>query len=267
MERKTRSLPADDNERNQRVVPHVKDKYDPSHPDADWAGFVSRTHQPKRSISGHSAAQSHLVVDERGGLMPTTAAPTSFSGKKMFEPHELPAGDARVDGIAFSSAVYQVGPGGDLSCRDWKTSYEAQTAMEATPKETFVLGSRLNTQHKRHVTPMYEKDRRGSGSRLSSPGSSSFDNNSSNPSSRSQSPAGLSGSESSGSLSGRRLSFEPRKSLLAGIGKLVAAEDTSGQLTRPELHLPQSYTAPTNKTLLPENHHGVALGYTGRRRL
>ncbi|KAJ0401887.1 hypothetical protein ATCC90586_009009 [Pythium insidiosum] len=252
---------------DQRVVPHVRDKYDPSHPDADWAGVVSRAHKTKKTISGYSAGQSQLVADERGGLMPATTAPTSFSGKKMFEPHEIPAGDARVDGIAFSSAVYQVGPGGDLSCRDWKTSYEAQTSMEATPKDTFVLGSRHNAQHKRHVTPMYEKDRRTSGSRLSSPGTWGGDNNSSgdsNPSSRSQSPAGLASSDSSGSLSGRR-AYEPRRSLLAGIGKLVATEDTSGQLTRPELHLPQSYADPNNKTLLPENHHGVTLGYTGLR--
>ncbi|KAJ0399823.1 hypothetical protein P43SY_008129 [Pythium insidiosum] len=233
---------------DQRVVPHVRDKYDPSHPDADWAGVVSRAHKTKKTISGYSAGQSQLVADERGGLMPATkaaAAPTSFSGKKMFEPHEIPAGDAvsrRVDGIAFSSAVYQVGPGGDLSCRDWKTSYEAQTSMEATPKDTFVLGSRHNAQHKRHVTPMSVAPQ----------------------SSRSQSPAGLASSDSSGSLSGRR-AYEPRRSLLAGIGKLVATEDTSGQLTRPELHLPQSYADPNNKTLLPENHHGVTLGYTGLR--
>ncbi len=56
-------------------------------------------------------------------------------------------------GIPFTSAVYQVGPGADLNCKDWKTSYEAQTSMEATSKDQFSIGSNRNAQHKRHIVP------------------------------------------------------------------------------------------------------------------
>ncbi|KAF4322709.1 hypothetical protein BBO99_00002998 [Phytophthora kernoviae] len=78
-------------------------------------------------------------------------------------------------------------------------------------------------------------------------------------SSRTQSPfeggpslsPGLSNSGSSGSLSGRRI--DSRRSLLAGIGKLVAADALNGIQAPPERHLTESYTNPSCKTLLAEN--------------
>lgn len=213
-------------------IPHLKDKYDPDHPDADWGGYVQRNYKKKAQYSEHLATRNNLMVDEKGGIMPDRSAPvasSSFSGKKIFDPAQHPAGDPTMPGIQFQSAVYQVGPGADLSCSNWKTSYEAQTTLEAPPKEMYALGSRQNSQHKRHVTPLFEKPVNIHGSRQSSPADNNGRSIYNGYSSREGSPAGLSGSDSSGSLSGRRI--EPRRSLLAGIGKLVAAEDVADQLT------------------------------------
>ncbi|KAG6585031.1 uncharacterized protein IUM83_08569 [Phytophthora cinnamomi] len=238
------------------VIPHVVDKYDPDHPDADWGGYVRRSAK-KRFYTNQSSAKDNLTYDEKGGIMPRDPADSSStSGKKLFEPKQNSSGD-QVPGIPFQSAVYQVGPGNNVGCSDWKTSYALQTSMEATPKDNYVLGTRQNSQHKRHVAPMYEQGRGGrqNSARAQSP---------STPWESGQGmPPPLSGSCSSGSLSGRRI--DSRRSLLAGIGKLVAAEDLSGILP-PERHLPESYTNPTSKTLLAENYHGTTLGYTGRRK-
>ncbi|TMW60110.1 hypothetical protein Poli38472_000152 [Pythium oligandrum] len=260
-----RPAPMKGNQREATIPHFVNETYDPEHPDADWGGYVQRTYKKRLDYAGHTAVRDNLVVDPKGGIMPDETAATAagrFSGKKIFEPHQVPMGEPGMPGIQFQSAVYQVGPGNDLSCRDWKTSYEAQTSMEAASKDMYAMGTRRNSQHKRHVTPLYEqalqerKSHSGGNPAMGSRGNSPLTGPSNS----------LNGSESSGSLSGRRLN-EPRKSLLAGIGKAIAAEDTSGSLVRPELHLPQSYTAPTSKTLLTENHHPVALGYTGRKSL
>ncbi|EEY58288.1 uncharacterized protein PITG_00934 [Phytophthora infestans T30-4] len=199
--------------RRRTVIPHVADKYDPDHPDADWGGYVRRSYK-KRYYTNQSG--------------------------KLFEPQQNPS-DEQAPGIPFQSAVYQVGPGSNVSANDWKTSYASQTSMEATPKETFVLGTRQNAQHKRHVTPMYERGQQSS-ARSQSPSS---------PWSSRQGSPSLSGSGSSGSLSGRRI--DSRRSLLAGIGKLVAAEDLNDLHPPPERHLPESYTSAASKTLLAEN--------------
>ncbi|KAL3669768.1 hypothetical protein V7S43_005148 [Phytophthora oleae] len=204
-----------DNQTPSPVIPHVVDKYDPDHPDADWGGYVRRSYK-KRFYTDQSGVKDSLTYDEKGGIMPREAPENStISGKKLFEPQQNSSG-GQVPGIPFQSAVYQVGPGNDVSCSDWKTSYASQTSMEATPKDNFVLGTRQNAQPKRHVTPMYEQGRgsRQNSARTQSP-STLYEGRQASPS--------LSGSGSSGSLSGRRI--DSRRSLLAGIGKLVAAED------------------------------------------
>lgn len=38
------------------VVPHLTDKYEPEHPDADWGGFVQRSYK-KRFYGDHAAAK------------------------------------------------------------------------------------------------------------------------------------------------------------------------------------------------------------------
>ncbi|POM67967.1 Hypothetical protein PHPALM_15932 [Phytophthora palmivora] len=202
------------------VIPHVADKYDPDHPDADWGGYVRRSYK-KRFYTDQSS--------------------------KLFEPQYNPSGE-QVPGISFQSSVYQVGPGNNVSCNDWKTSYESQTLMEATPKDNFVLGTRQNSQHKRHVTPMvvvclgHGRESHQSSARTQSP-SSTWEGG--------QGPPSLSESGSNGSLSGRRI--DSRRSLLAGIGKLVTADDLNGICPPPERHLSESYTNPASKTLLAEN--------------
>ena len=40
--------------------------YDPSHPDADWAGFVPRDATTKRAFSGHASQRSGLEQTEDG---------------------------------------------------------------------------------------------------------------------------------------------------------------------------------------------------------
>ncbi|EGZ26860.1 hypothetical protein PHYSODRAFT_474852 [Phytophthora sojae] len=197
------------------VIPHVVDKYDPDHPDADWGGYVRRSAK-KRFYTNQSS--------------------------KLFEPQQNSSGD-QVPGIPFQSAVYQVGPGNNVSCSDWKTSYAAQTSMESTPKDNYVLGTRQNSQPKRHVTPMVKRRGRQNSARTQSPSTPWETGRGVSP------PLGASGS--SGSLSGRRI--DSRRSLLAGIGKLVAAEDLGGILPTPERHLAESYANPTSKTLLAEN--------------
>ncbi|KAI9996489.1 hypothetical protein PInf_014217 [Phytophthora infestans] len=199
----------------------------------NWGGYVRRSYK-KRYYTNQSGVKDSLTHDEEGGIMPQSFRRTSA-------------------GIPFQSAVYQVGPGSNVSANDWKTSYASQTSMEATPKETFVLGTRQNAQHKHHVTPMYERGQQSS-ARSQSPSS---------PWSSRQGSPSLSGSGSSGSLSGRRI--DSRRSLLAGIGKLVAAEDLNGLHPPPERHLPESYTSAASKTLLAENYHGTTVGYTGHR--
>ncbi|KAF1792724.1 hypothetical protein GQ600_15401 [Phytophthora cactorum] len=199
------------NQTSSLVVPHVADKYDPDHPDADWGGYVRRSYK-KRFYTNQSGAKDVWIY---------------LSGN--------------------------VGPGGNGSSNDWKTSYASQTSMEATPKDTFVLGTRQNSQHKRHVAPMYEQ---GHGSQQNSARSQSP----SSPWGSRQGSPSLSGSGSSGSLSGRRI--DSRRSLLAGIGKLVAAEDLKGlhpTSSIGELHKP-SIQDTSSRELSRDN-----VGYTGRR--
>ncbi|KAG1702450.1 hypothetical protein DVH05_009400 [Phytophthora capsici] len=228
-----------DNQTPSPVIPHLTDKYDPDHPDADWGGYVRRSYR-KRFYTDQSGVKDSLTYDEKGGIIPREVPERStISGKKLFDPQQ----GEQVPGIPFQSAVYQVGPGNDVSCCDWKTSYASQTSMETTPKDNFVLGTRQNAQPKRHVTPMYEQGRE---SRQNSAGTLSpstlYDGRQATPS--------LGGSGCSGSLSGRRI--DSRRSLLAGIGKLVAAEET-GLRPPQELHLSESYANPASRTLLAEN--------------
>ncbi|KAG7387654.1 hypothetical protein PHYPSEUDO_013904 [Phytophthora pseudosyringae] len=248
---------ASNNQTPSPVISHVADKYDPDHPDADWGGYVRRSYK-KRFYTDQSGVKDSLTYDEKGGIMPRDVPENStMSGKKLFEPQQNPSGE-QVPGIPFQTAVYQVGPGSNVSCNDWKSSYASQTSMEATPKDSFVLGTRQHSQHKRHVAPMYDQGRGShqNSARTQSP-STPWEGRQSSPS--------LSQSGSSGSLSGRRI--DSRRSLLAGIGKLVAAEDLSGIQPPPERHLSESYANPASKTLLAENFHGTTLGYTGRRNM
>ncbi|GMF39743.1 unnamed protein product [Phytophthora fragariaefolia] len=78
-----------DNQTPSPVIPHVVDKYDPDHPDADWGGY-------------------NLTYDEEGGIIPREPADNStITGRKMFEPQQNSSTD-QVPGIPFQSAVYQV---------------------------------------------------------------------------------------------------------------------------------------------------------------
>lgn len=56
-----RRPPSFDNNNQQQqqpapVVPHLAEKYDPDHPDADWGGFVQRSYK-KRFFNDHSSAK------------------------------------------------------------------------------------------------------------------------------------------------------------------------------------------------------------------
>ncbi|OWZ19862.1 hypothetical protein PHMEG_0005817 [Phytophthora megakarya] len=195
------------------VIPHVTDKYDPDHPDADWGGYVCRSFKKR------------FYTNQLG---------------KLFEPQQNPG--EQVPGIPFQSSVYQVGPGSNVSCGHWKTSYESQTSMETTPKGNFVLGTKQNSQHKRHVTPLVRRGSRQNSARSQSPLSLCEG--------RKGSPT-LGGSGSNGSFSSRRI--DPRRSLLADIGKLVTADDLNRIRPPLERHLSESYTNPASKTLLAEN--------------
>lgn len=44
------------NNQQQPVVPHLTDKYEPEHPDADWGGFVQRSYK-KRFYDDHASAK------------------------------------------------------------------------------------------------------------------------------------------------------------------------------------------------------------------
>ncbi|CEG45931.1 uncharacterized protein PHALS_02264 [Plasmopara halstedii] len=222
------------NETASPIIPHVAEKYDPDHPDADWAGFVRRSYK-KRFYTNQSTGKDSLIYDEKGGLIPRIAERSTISGKKIFERQLHPSNEHLISDR-------------DSNCSDWKTSYTSQTSMEATAKDDFVLGTRQNLQHKRHVMPMYEQDARNQLSENNRQGSPS-----------------LHDSGSSGLLSERRI--DPRRSILAGIGKLVAAEDLNGIKPPPARHLSESYRNSSSKTLLPENYHATTIGYTGRRNI
>lgn len=209
------------------VIPHVTDKYEPDHPDADWAGVVRRADK-KRFYTHHGAAKDSLTYDETGGLVPRDANPLRKTGKQRLQRQLTSLSNHESNG-----------------CSDWRSSYASQTAMEATAKDKFVFGSRQNTHHKRHVMPLYEHHR------AAAPPQSLHEL-------RQACPL-LGQSGSSGSLSSRR-------SLLAGIGKLVAADELSGILPPPR-HLSESYSNRGSKTLVAENHHGATVGYTGRRNI
>ncbi|KAF1317451.1 hypothetical protein FI667_g14785, partial [Globisporangium splendens] len=109
------------------VIPHLTEKYDPDHPDADWGGFVQHSYK-KRFYNDHASAKDNLAYDDKGGLMPNLSATISNNaGRKLFEPHQMPSEDLNILGIPYQSAVYQflcihqVGPGCDVSSSDWKT--------------------------------------------------------------------------------------------------------------------------------------------------
>ncbi|KUF78057.1 hypothetical protein AM587_10013732 [Phytophthora nicotianae] len=113
-----------DNQISSPMIPHVADKYDPDHPDADWGGYVRRSYK-KRFYTNQSGVKDSLTYDEKGGIMPRDEAEKStISGKKLFEPQQNPSGE-QVPGIPFQSAVYQVGPGSSVSTNDWKTMSKA----------------------------------------------------------------------------------------------------------------------------------------------
>lgn len=230
------------------AVCHLTEKYDPAHPDADWAGIVQR-HPKKRFYEHQHAARDCLMNDEKGGLMPSDQAgvvPESFSGKRIYENNQVHHSEPPM-GHGLHPVAHEGGA-------DWKTSYMAQTSLEATSKDQYVAGSSKNSQHKRHVTPLYEQAQatRRAQARTGSPLQISGD-----PSSRGSSPAG----SNSTPFTARR---GERRSLLADIGKRVAAEDKGGNLIPPERHFPVAYSDRTNKSMVSENYHHVKLGYTGR---
>ncbi|EQC39012.1 hypothetical protein SDRG_03964 [Saprolegnia diclina VS20] len=220
------------------ITGYCKDRFDPSHPDADWGGYVNRTFK-KRSFKDPLSTRDHLVHGKDAILPALTAEKPA--GRRTFAQN---LNQASVDPAAkdspFHTGVHQVGPGGEHNCNTWKTSYELQTSATPTNRDTQAPGtvrSLGQLAHKRHPQAAVEAKRATPPRTLPplEPGQSKLP--------------------------------EVRKqgSLLAGIGQRLASSDALAHQPLPTAHLCTAYVT-QQKTLETENRHKVLLGYTGHRK-
>ncbi|OQS03028.1 hypothetical protein THRCLA_04656 [Thraustotheca clavata] len=205
----------------------TKEFYDPEHPDADWGGFVPRTHK-KRAFKDPVSVKDHLVHGQ-DAILPAITKEKPL-GRKTFE-HNINhfSVDPAAKGTPFHTGVHQTGPGGEHNCNNWKTSYEHQTAP-TTSRDPHVPGKvRDLTQqpHKRHFEPLKPINRLPP-------------------------------------LTQNQAKLPRGGSILVGIGQKLASSTALADQQVPLSHLPTSYSS--QKTLDAENRHTVLLGYTGHRK-
>lgn len=138
-------------ERQGPVIP-TRDNavYEPTNPNADWGGYVSRdmlqrTHFHENAAHRETVARSHL------GIMPSEDAKTSdldqLAGRKHFQK------DVRFLSSESDSNAPLIGGPTPQECMRSTSSYESQCALEATNQE--FMGHK-KASGRRHVQPAHE---------------------------------------------------------------------------------------------------------------
>ena len=117
---------------NVQAVPTTWDSvYDPSHPDADWTGLVSRAHTHKRHIHNHIAHQETLERTEHGIV--------SKEEKQEWARRRGP----QDQNISKNAGTLVIG-GIDNPDERWKTNYTRQVNHEGTARDQLTLEKRTN---------------------------------------------------------------------------------------------------------------------------
>lgn len=149
-------------ERQAPVVP-LRDNavYEPTNPNADWGGYVSRDMLQRTHFNDH-AAHRETVSRSDMGILPREDAKTMdldhVAGRKHFQK------DARFHSSETSHDAPLIG--GPTVSQRMQSSYDSQSAFEATNQEFM---GRKKASGRRHVQPAHETavaNSRGSMSRL-----------------------------------------------------------------------------------------------------
>mmetsp|Transcript_31712 Transcript_31712/g.43275 ORF Transcript_31712/g.43275 Transcript_31712/m.43275 type:complete len:259 (+) Transcript_31712:37-813(+) len=108
--------------------------YDPTHPDADWAGLVSRNHvTQKKHCHDHRSQQVGIKMEE-GGIV-SKEQNSGFSRK---------SGNLEQATIQNNGSIVIAGINSDES--RWKTSYNSFEHQESTSKDQLILMKRVGTR-------------------------------------------------------------------------------------------------------------------------
>ncbi len=114
------------------VVPTTWDTmYDPSHPDADWSGLVSRSHIQKRHNLNH--------VSQQEGIERTEFGIVSKESKQDWSRKRTPQDVA----ISKNAGTLVIG-GIDVADDRWKTTYSRFDQHEPTNRDQLTLEKRSN---------------------------------------------------------------------------------------------------------------------------
>jgi hypothetical protein len=117
------------------VVPVTRDTYyDPSHPQADWGGFVSKKHMQKGHAYDHRSQQIGIESTEHGIV--------SKEEKQEFA-HRRQA-DENI--VTTSKATYKMGGVANNDFERWKTTYNAFDHQDPTSKDQMILVKRQGTK-------------------------------------------------------------------------------------------------------------------------
>jgi hypothetical protein len=110
-------------------------KYDPNHPDADYAGLVDRDSASRRLIpKSHRAMTTHIVPGTAGGLTGSEQK-KEYTDIKKIPPKKDPRDDFNILG----------GIGADDANR-FKTTYQRQTQFEGTDYDQLTIEKRLGSK-------------------------------------------------------------------------------------------------------------------------
>jgi len=248
-------------------VPHLGNRHDPQHPDADWAGNVPANARRRRHFQSHPSATQSTTQTENG-IVPQAVDKSQPSRKHFASDIRFQGKGPAAQAAPLGTNVYQFGPGGQHDTSQWTTSYQAQAMQQPTNIEQKKQSMHPGTG-KRQIKPSFEYDSRtgtfGAGARDAladrySAGGQPLSTIQNLPGSgmSSQAPdtaASMSGSKAMGS-----------RSMLQGMGsalvKSVRAPDTHVSVVTT---IGNRSTNRHDKSLLMENYHKSVVGYTGRR--
>eukprot|EP01031_Cornospumella_fuschlensis_P030422 gene30422-36757_t len=216
------------------AVPTTWDSYyDPSHPDADWTGLVSKNHLQRKHVHEHSSLKENIMRTEHGIV--SKVERQDYMRKRA--PEDPSIVQRNVTGSIHIGGI-------DNPDDRWKTSHQRFDNREPTSRDQLTLEKRSNPV-KKVENPSQARSQYGAPSPRFETGS-------------------LSGF---GTQSQALTSFSGRGSLLSGIAnKLAPTLDSQPRFSSDASHQKTAGAFDTNKLLITDNYRHFPPGYTGARK-